>query len=315
MRPCLPFLLAAALLAACGESQAPALSAEYPAKRIGERVYVIHGPNELPNKANQGFMNNPGFVITSKGVVVVDPGSSVQVGEMVLRAVAAVTREPVIAVFNTHIHGDHWLGNQAIKAAYPQAVIYAHPKMKARAPVEGPAWVERLERLTGGATRGTRAVVPDTVLDNDETLRLGDRRFRIYHHGHAHTDGDLMIEVIEDKVMFTGDNVMAERVGRMDDGHFAGSIAAIDMALASGAEHFVPGHGPSNGRATLRAYQDYLKTVYAGVKKYHDLDPTDPEIKARILPSLERFRGWREFDSEVGRHVGQIVQEIEAASF
>jgi glyoxylase-like metal-dependent hydrolase (beta-lactamase superfamily II) len=315
MRRTLTFFAAALALAACSESKAPPISGDYPLTRLTDRVYVLHGPNEMPTPQNRGFMNNPAFVLTSKGVVVIDPGSSVQVGELVLARIATVTKDPVIAVFNTHIHGDHWLGNHAIKAAHPKAVIYAHPNMKARAVAEGADWAQRLERLTEGATKGTRPVAPDTVLEQDETLKLGDRHFRAYHNGRAHTDGDLMIEVVEDKVMFTGDNVVAQRVARMDDGHFQGNIAAIDLALKSGADHFVPGHGPSNGREILRAYQDYLRTVYAEVKKHHAADPTDPDIKARVLPSLVRFKDWKQFDAEVGRQVGQVIQEIEASAF
>ncbi len=85
-------------------------------EQIAPGVYVIHGPTELPSPDNQGFMNNPAFIVTDAGVVVVDPGSSVQVGEMVLERIGQVTDKPVLAVFNSHIHGDHWLGNQAIRA-------------------------------------------------------------------------------------------------------------------------------------------------------------------------------------------------------
>jgi len=58
---------------------------DYPADRIAKNVYVIHGPLTTPNPENQGFMNNPGIVITGAGVVIIDPGSSVQSGEMVLK--------------------------------------------------------------------------------------------------------------------------------------------------------------------------------------------------------------------------------------
>ena len=61
-------------------------------------------------------ITNPAFVIGADGVVVIDPGSSVQTGEMVLRQIGQVTGLPVVAVFNTHIHGDHWLANQAIRS-------------------------------------------------------------------------------------------------------------------------------------------------------------------------------------------------------
>nr|WP_231892881.1 MBL fold metallo-hydrolase [endosymbiont of unidentified scaly snail isolate Monju] len=74
-------------------------------------------------------MNNPSFLVTEQGVVVVDPGGTLQAGRMLVGKIRATTDKPVLAVFNTHVHGDHWLGNQAIVEAWPQAVIYAHPKM------------------------------------------------------------------------------------------------------------------------------------------------------------------------------------------
>lgn len=306
--------LVAVSLVAC-DSKAPALKADYPAVRLTDRVYVIPGVNQLPDKRNQGFINNPGFVLTGKGVVVVDPGSSVRIGEMVLARIAATTRDPVIAVFNTHVHGDHWLGNQAIKAAYPKAVIYAHPNMKAKAPALGSEWVGLLNRLTDGAIKGTEPVVPDTHVDHDEVVKLGDRRFRIYHQGKAHTDGDIMIEVVEERLMFLGDNVFAGRIGRMDDGHFAGNVAAIEMALKSDATRFVPGHGPANGRDILVAYRDYLQTVHDQVKRYYEQGLQDFEMKPKIAEALGRYHQWYGFNDELGRHISIAFQQIQAESF
>jgi glyoxylase-like metal-dependent hydrolase (beta-lactamase superfamily II) len=301
-------------LVAC-DGKGPALKGDYPAVKLTDRVYVIHGINELPDKRNQGFINNPGFVLTSKGVVVVDPGSSVRIGEMVLAKISGVTKQPVIAVFNTHVHGDHWLGNQAIKAAYPKAVIYAHPNMKSKAPAAGAEWVGLLNRLTDGAVKGTEPVGPDTHVDHDEILKLGDRHFRIYHNGKAHTDGDVMIEVVEEKTMFLGDNVFAGRIGRMDDGHFAGNVAAIEMAMQSGASQFVPGHGPSNGRNILVGYRDYLRTLHDEVKRYYDQGLQDFEMKPKIAESLIRFQKWYGFDEQLGRHISLAYQQIQAESF
>ncbi len=101
----------------------------YAFEKIAENTWVMHGPRELPNPKNKGFMNNPGFVITSAGLVIIDPGSTLQVGENVLSEIKKISQQAVVAVFNTHIHGDHWLGNQAIKAAYPNVKIYGHPQM------------------------------------------------------------------------------------------------------------------------------------------------------------------------------------------
>ncbi len=311
----LPVALVALFLFACTPAKAPPIAGDYKLARVSERVYVLHGPNEQPNKRNQGFMNNPGIVLTKKGVVVIDPGSSVQVGELVLKKIAEVTKNPVIAVFNTHIHGDHWLGNQAIKAAFPKAVIYAHPKMKAKTVTDGESWLTLLNNLTEGAVVGTRPLAPDTHIEHGETLALNGTHFRIYHSGKAHTDGDIMVEVVEEKVMFLGDNALVDRIGRMDDGDFKGNVAALEMALATKAAHFVPGHGPSNGRAVAEGYRDYLKALHAEVKKYYDQGMSDFDMKPKIAEALARFRAWKDFEDQLGKHISLAYLQIEADAF
>ncbi len=239
------------LLLSCSSAQAPPIERDYALTRITNHVYVIHGPNENPGKDNQGFSNNPGFVFVRGGVVVIDPGASVQVGEMVLRKIATVTKDPIIAAFNTHIHGDHWLGNQAIKAAYPKAVIYAHPKMiESLRSGEGDNWVRMVNDATQGASRGTKAVAPDMGLDHGESLKLHGTTFRLYHNDRAHTDNDIMIEVVEEGVFFLGDVARNKSIAANfpEHGNLQGQLAAIDMALKSGAKHFIPGHGLSGGR-------------------------------------------------------------------
>jgi glyoxylase-like metal-dependent hydrolase (beta-lactamase superfamily II) len=311
------WILAAVSLAllSCSQSEGPAIDVDYPLRQLTDRVYVIHGPNEEPNKQNQGFINNPAFVLTSKGVVVIDPGSSLQVGRMLLARIAKTTPSPVIAVFNTHIHGDHWLGNQAILAAYPNAVIYAHPNMMAKAEGEGEVWLKTMLSLTAGATLGTRLALPSVALENNDTLRLGDRHFRVYHSGKAHTDGDLMVEVVEEKLMFLGDVVMAQRAGRMDDGDFKGDIATIDLALKSGAVHFVPGHGPSGGREVPQTYRLFLTTLYGSVKKYYAQGLSDFDMKEKVSKDLAAYHQWAMFESGLGRLISLAYLQVEAESF
>lgn len=71
-------------------------------------------------------MNHPGFMIVPG--VVIDSGGSLHVGEWVLDKIARITGKPVAAVLNTHVHGDHWLGNRAVRIGIPNAVIDAHER-------------------------------------------------------------------------------------------------------------------------------------------------------------------------------------------
>jgi glyoxylase-like metal-dependent hydrolase (beta-lactamase superfamily II) len=305
------------LLLSCSSAKAPPIERDYALTRITDHVYVIHGPNENPGKDNQGFSNNPGFVFVRGGVVVIDPGASVQVGEMVLRKIATVTGDPIIAVFNTHIHGDHWLGNQAIKAAYPKAVIYAHPKMmEAIKAGEGDDWIKMMNAATQGASRGTKVVAPDMGLDHDEALKLHGTSFRIYHNGRAHTDNDLMIEVLEEGVIFLGDNVLNKRIAANfpEHGNIQGQIAAINLALKSKAMHFIPGHGPSGGREIALAQQTFLKSLRVSVKKYYDQGLSDFEMKDKVMRDLDTYKDYYDFNN-LGRVINAAYLQIEAESF
>jgi len=289
---------------------------DYKAEKISTHTWVIHGPVALPNVKNRGFMNNPSFTITDTGVVVIDPGSSVQAGEMVLRQIKKQTDKPVTHVFSTHIHGDHWLGNHAMKKAYPNAKFYAHPEMIKQAHAgEAEAWISMMDRLTEGATRGTKAVIPAQALSNGQELKTGGITFHTYLSDHAHTKTDAMIEVVEDSVIILGDNVLSQRIGRMDDGSFRGSVKACEVARATGVKTYVPGHGPSGDANSALTFCDYLSLLYEQVGLQVEEGLSDFEIKPVILPKFKAFEKWSGFDLEFGKHISLAMLEYETASF
>ena len=288
----------------------------FKAEQVSNHVWVIHGPLELPNEKNEGFMNNPAFVVTDGGVVVVDPGSSVHTGNMLLREIRKVTDKPVIAVFDTHIHGDHWLGNDAIKRAFPDADIYAHDKTISMIDAgEGQTWLDLMHNMTKGATDGTKIVNAGDALKGGEDLSIGGHQFQIIHRGQAHTLTDIMILYKEDNVLFAGDNVSYERIIRLADGSFKGNIETIDVAKNLNPAIVVPGHGKTGGPEIMDAYKDYLSTLYTNVNRYFEEDMTDFEMKPKIHDALTEFHGWSGYDEELGKHISRAYLEIEAAAF
>ncbi|MCW8891385.1 MAG: MBL fold metallo-hydrolase [Sedimenticola sp.] len=296
-------------------AKAPPLP-DYPVKQIGPNSYLIEGPLARPTEANQGFMNNPGFIMTPAGVVVIDPGGSVQIGEMVLRQVAKKTDQPVIAVFNTHIHGDHWLGNQAIREAYPAAAIYGHTKMLERVKKgDGESWRKSMLSMTNQATAGTVVIGPDHALEQADVITLGGITFNALFVAEAHSDTDLMIEVPTEELLFLGDNVMSKRFGQMTHGTFKGNIAAIDLALKSRVKNFVPGHGPVGGREMVKSYQTYLSTLREKVAELLDEGLSDFEMKPQIIEALADYTSWSGFDDEIGKHINRAYLEVEAEQF
>ena len=288
----------------------------YAAEKISANTWVVHGPMAFPNPQNKGFMNNPAFTVTNKSVVVFDPASSLQSGEGLLKKIKTVTDNPVTHVFITHVHGDHWLGNQAIKAAYPDAKFYAHPQMIAEAnESEAENWVSLMESLTEGATQGTKAVIPDLALSDGQAIKIDNITVKTHLDEWAHTKTDAMFEILEEKVLITGDNVTYQRIARMTDGSFQGNIQSIEKALKLDIEKVVPGHGPTGGKEILESFHSYLQTVYQAAEKAVEDDLESYEVKAELLSTMTQYHDWSGFEGEFGRHISQAMLEAEDANF
>jgi glyoxylase-like metal-dependent hydrolase (beta-lactamase superfamily II) len=235
---------------------------------------------------------------------------------MLVGKIRATTDKPVVAVFNTHVHGDHWLGNQAIVEAWPQAVIYAHPKMIEEAKAGAAAeWVDLMLRLTEGASAGTEAVLPTRTVDEGDRITVGGLHFRILHEGPAHTDTDIVILVEEKGLVYLGDNAGNGRILRMQNGSFRGNVAALERALTLGATVFVPGHGPSGGAEVVKGYRDFLKTLYETVQAGYEDGMADFEIRPQLLPKLATWQDWAGFEHELGGLLSAAYLEAEAADF
>jgi glyoxylase-like metal-dependent hydrolase (beta-lactamase superfamily II) len=289
---------------------------DYPTDKIAENIYVIHGPITTPNPDNQGFMNNPGIIITTSGVVLHDPGGTVQSGEMVLRAVKKLTDKPVVAVFNSHIHGDHWLANQAVRDAYPNAVIYGHPNMfELIERGEGQSWLELMERMTEGKSKGTQTVGPDKTVNNGDAIKVGQYTFVNHYYGQAHTTSDVMLEVKEAGVVFLGDNVLNGRLTRLDTGSMKGNILACESILKTNAKFYVPGHGKSGGREVVNSTITYLSAVYNTVKTLYEEGLSDFEMKNQVAEVVKEYAGWISYEEQLGKHISYAYLEVEAADF
>lgn len=290
---------------------------ELVARQLTPHIYIVHGPQEFPSATTGGFMNNPGFVITDDGVVVIDPGSSVQIGRKLLQAIGKVSDKPVIAVFNTHVHGDHWLGNQAIREAYPKARIYAHQRMldHVRDGV-GKEWIALFSRLTGGTTDGTRVTAPDIGLKGGEVLNIGQLDFHIHHSGRAHSDNDIMIELPLDSALFTGDIVTNRRIqsARPADSDIFGQIHAVEAALATGSEWIIPGHGESGRRGIAEQQLLFLQQLLAAVQRYYELGMDDYEMVEPVKQELRAYRDWYNFN-ELGRVISPAYLKVEQRAF
>ncbi len=290
---------------------------EYQFEALNPQVQIMHGPLGAPSVENEGFMNNPGIVIADQGVIVVDPGSSLHVGRQVLAEIEKVTDKPIVGVFNTHVHGDHWLGNHAIIEKYPNAKIYAHPEMISQAKGgSGESWVKLMMDYTAGLANGTIATYPTDGTAHLQKIQMAGETFVIHYNVNqkAHTDTDIMIEHVGSSTLFLGDNCVNKRLGGFgDSSDMHENIVTLEYAKDLKMTHYVPGHGPSgNAEQALMPYLTYLQVLKEEAIRGYDEDLADYEIKPGAHARLVDHHDWVSYESQMGKHLNRMLLEVEA---
>ena len=293
---------------------------DLPAQQLSPRVWMIHSPDGFPTPENRGMMANIVFVVTTAGVVVLDSGASLQIGEMAIRMIRKVSSLPVVAVFNSHYHGDHWLGNHAFVKAYGDTLpIYALPHtIEQIKGTEGHLWRSLMERWTNQSTAGTRVVAPSMAVQHGQTLQFGDTTLRMHHYGKAHTPSDLCVEVVQDKVTTVGDIAMTNRIANMDDGSYLGTFKYYQaLQQATGEQLWVPGHGHAR-RDLLQTYGIFLAGIWDNALQAVKDGKSEAEAKAMVLADPRvavRARTMAGFDGNIGKYTSLAYLEAEKEAF
>lgn len=151
---------------------------------IAEDTWLLQGKLEDFNHENGGNIVNTAFIVTEEGVVVLDTGPSKRYGEALRQVIRSVTDKPIIHVFNSHHHPDHFLGNQA----FSDVKIWALPETGKLIAQHGNAFAENMYRLVGDWMRATEVQLPTQPLDIGviPLMQVGKHRLRfISMSGHA----------------------------------------------------------------------------------------------------------------------------------
>ena len=245
-------------------------------------------PFELPQEGNAVF------VVTEQGVVLFDAGGSPAMGEAIVAKVRSVTSQPITWVVLSHWHGDHMRGLQSIRAAFPGVQILAHPHARDEIAATQDRWLKRRVTMAPNARKAvqgalasgqdlsgrpmitaekawlenglsavdqldrennlTTYVVPTGTFEERLTLHLGGREIRFLRLGNAHTAGDVILWLPQEKIVATGDVVTAP-IPLLPSAYTRDYPAVLAEIKALGFRTLVPGHGAVQSDA---AYLDLM---------------------------------------------------------
>lgn len=278
--------------------------------KISERLYVLLGPIQHANKTNQGYMINTTVIIGDKGVVLVDPGGTDEIGRYVKQLVKKITPKPVTHVINTHSHGDHYLGN----IAFPEATIISSEKCRDLVIQTGDMWLRMMENMVGRPFPNTKPVTASVVYParSRTPTTLNGVDLVIWVPDGSHTLGDLMVYLPEEKVLIAGDILVNGIVPTMQDGVVKNWIKVLKEIQQADVNIYIPGHGALMKRDQVKAQHDAIDRFYAGVREGYLAELSESEIRKKLdLSEWEKL----ERAYVIGRNINRAYLEIEQDLF
>ena len=207
-------------------------------------------------------IGNAGVLVTPEGVVVVDTMMLVGQGRAIQQHIRALTPQPVVAVLNTHYHFDHTHGNPAFPVG--TKVVATAKTLQHLHELDADYWKES----------PARDLLPNDTFDGPmREMRLGGKTIRSYFFGRGHTDGDMVVLFVEDRVLHTGDLFFNGQYPNIDL-EAGGSVklwpATLDKVLALPFDVVIPGHGPSTSRRGLERFRDFMTSLWTQTSMIRD---------------------------------------------
>lgn len=264
--------------------------------RIQELASGVYTYEQLRSAGEEKFTTVSMFVVTDEGVVVADGQGNLEETQRMIDHIAGISDQPITDVVVASDHGDHTAGN----AAFPtEARFWAHPTSAAA-----------LERMA--ANNADLPMATDLVSDI-EVLQMGGREIRLQFLGRAHTGGDLVVYLPEEKIMFMSEAYLHRIFPAMRSAFPSEWVDMIEAAQAMDVDIYVPGHGfvdhPSVLEEELEVFQGAIRTVIAEAHRWHEegFDLQDATAGA-TFGALET---WSLRESQGDRALQQVFAEIE----
>jgi glyoxylase-like metal-dependent hydrolase (beta-lactamase superfamily II) len=205
------------------------------------------------------------------------------------------------ALINSHSNGDHCNGNNCVDTdevisseATLEEMSHESPEMMAallkQAPEMGTLGKYFLECFGSFNFEGVTKRLPNTTFTGETQRQVGDKIVELIEVGPAHTNGDVLVHVPTDKVVFTGDILFIEGHPILWAGPVKNWINACDRIISMEVDFVVPGHGPVTDNRGVKAVRDYL--AYIDTESRERFESGMSALEAAKEIDLDLFSTW-----------------------
>ena len=232
-------------------------------QQVSKHTYFVQGPPGTPTD-NDGFMSNAGVVITNQGVVVFDALGTPSLAYKLLSRIQATTDQPIVNVVVSHYHADHIYGLQVFKELGAEIIAPEGARDYLASEAAEGRLKERRESLFPWVNEDTYIVKPDRYISEDTEITVGDVKLSLMVLGSTHSQGDLMMRVEPDNVLYSGDLIFEGRIPFVAGSNPDVWLQRLKELDTTSIKAVIPGHGPASNQpnAALLFTRGYLEHLH-----------------------------------------------------
>ena len=304
-------------------------------KKVAQGIYgAIAKPTAMLNC-------NAAVIVNRDHVLVVDTHSKPSAAKALIKQIRAeITQLPVRYVVDSHLHGDHAMGNEAYPEVFgggvevissvktrewmeklglsrlkesidylPQQVAALRSKLETskdeseRAILR--AHIEGLEEYKKEMTP-PRVTLPSMTFDRRLVIHRGGREVHLLFLGRAHTAGDVVAFVPSERVIATGD-LMHGLLPFMGDGFPDEWPATLKALEALEFDRVIPGHGSiQEGKSVLSQFRGYVEEITEKVSRGIERGQAVAELKKAITPGTLASLKVKDMSRRVEHELGTL---------
>jgi len=272
--------------------------------RITSDVHCFFGKPEIMDKTNNGNIVNSCYIDAGEGYVVVDTGPSYAYARSAYNAMSKIKSLPVKLVINTHIHDDHWLGNNYFTE---QGIrVLGTDDFKVSADMSEPTRMQTY--ISPDAYDKTVPTMPTEMIGSDTTLKIGNQTLELKIAKHkAHTAKDMFVYLPKSKVVIAADLVFNDRLPSVRGGDINGWLLALDELDKLGAVHVVGGHGnrtDKDAAAMTREYFMQMRTeIRAAIAEGLSIEDTIEKVSMENYKKYKLYEGTHRHNVEASYRI------------
>jgi glyoxylase-like metal-dependent hydrolase (beta-lactamase superfamily II) len=247
--------------------------------KVNDWLYMIRD-------ASSGNCN---VLISDEGLIIIDTKFE-RSFDGIMEKIREFSDKPVLFVINTHLHDDHSQGNARFQG------LNAH--------------VVASENARTGILNGRGTGVPTVTLEERMRIYLDDKPLDLYWLGRGHTNGDVVIHLPTENMVFTGDLFATfEPYVWLIDYSAGGSGVewpkTLEKVLALDFDTVIPGHGGVTDRAMLEGYLAETNRQAETVREMVSANRSREDIQTMLQTEF----GWSAFMFNFG--LEGLINEVQ----